>query len=55
METTIEGLRLHSCRLPIDKPPPFTGLNIRIPIIIPVKGSGFIDQGSWLGLVALHE
>ena len=28
--------------------PPFTGLNIRIPNIIPVKGSGFIDQGSWL-------
>ena len=29
----------------INKPPPFKGLNIRIPIIIPIKGSGFINQG----------
>ena len=33
----------------IDKPPPPKGLNIRIPIIIPIKGRGFINQGSGLG------
>ena len=32
----------------INKPPPFKGLNIRIPIIIPIKGSGFMNQGSGL-------
>ena len=32
----------------IDKPPPFKGLNIRIHIIIPIKGRGFINQGSKL-------
>ena len=32
----------------INKPPPFKGLNIRIPIIISIKGRGFIDQGSTL-------
>ena len=32
----------------INKPPPFKGLNIRIPIIIPIGGRGFINQGSWL-------
>ena len=32
----------------INKPPPFKGLDIRIPIIIPIKGRGFIDQGSGL-------
>ena len=32
----------------INKPPPFKGLNIRIPIIIPIKGRGFINQGSGL-------
>ena len=26
----------------INNPPPFKGLNIRIPIIIPIKGRGFI-------------
>ena len=30
----------------INKPPPFKGLPIRIPIIIPIKGRGFINQGS---------
>ena len=30
----------------IDKPPPFKGLNIRIPIIILVKGKGFVDPNS---------
>ena len=28
------------------KPPPFKGLNIRIPIKIPIEGSGFINQGT---------
>ena len=32
----------------IDKPPPFQGLKIGIPAIIPVKGRGFINQGSGL-------
>ena len=34
-----------------NKPPPFKGLNIGIPIIIPIfGGKGFINQGStfWL-------
>ena len=33
----------------INKPPPFKGLNIRIPIIIPIKGRGFVNHG--LGLL----
>ena len=33
----------------IHKPPPFQGLNIRIPIMIPFKGSGIINEGSTLG------
>ena len=32
----------------INKPPPFKDLNIRIPIIIPTNGRGFINQGSGL-------
>ena len=32
----------------INKPPPFKDLNIRIPFIIPIKGSGFINPGSGL-------
>ena len=32
----------------INEPPVFKGLNIRIPIIIPIKGRGFINQGSGL-------
>ena len=32
----------------INKPPPFKGLNIRIPIVTPIKGKGFINQGSGL-------
>ena len=28
--------------------PPFKGLNTRIPMIIPIKGRGFINQGSTL-------
>ena len=37
------------CRPVINKAPPFEGLNIRIPIIIPIKGTGSIIQGSTLG------
>ena len=33
----------------IDKHPPSQGLNIRIPIISPIKGRGFINHGSTLG------
>ena len=36
------------CRPMINKPPPFKGLNIRIPILIPIKGRGFLNQGSGL-------
>ena len=39
----------------INKPPPFQGLNIRIPIRIPVKGRGFITQGSGFGATKLHS
>ena len=34
----------------INNPLPFEGLNIIIPVIIPIKGRGCIDQGSGLGL-----
>ena len=36
-----------------NNPPLFKGLDIRIPIIIPIKGRRFINQGSAL-LVSLH-
>ena len=36
----------------INKPPLFKGLNIRIPIMIPIKGRGFINQGPGLGVLA---
>ena len=29
----------------MNKPPPFEGLNMRIPSIIPMKGRGLINQG----------
>ena len=32
----------------MNKPLPFKGLNIRIPVITPIKGSGLIKQGSTL-------
>ena len=32
----------------IDKPPPLKGLNIRIPVLIPIKGRGVINYGSTL-------
>ena len=34
----------------INKPPRFKGLNIRIPIITPIKGRRLINYGSGLGL-----
>ena len=34
----------------INKPPPFKGPNMLIPIIIPMKGREFINQGSTLGV-----
>ena len=36
----------------INKPLPFKGLNVRNPNIIPIKGRGFINQGS--GLTSSH-
>ena len=33
----------------INKPPPSKGLDTGIPIIIPIKGRGFINHGSGLG------
>ena len=33
----------------IHKPSPFKGLNISIPIIVPIKGRGCINQGSTVG------
>ena len=38
----------------IDKPLPYKGLTIRIPIIIPVKGRGFVNQGSGVILAVAH-
>ena len=43
------GFRLQ-CRPMINNPPPFKCVNIRIPIIIPIKGRGFMNQGSGLPL-----
>ena len=36
-------------RLLIDKPTLFKGLNVRIPIITPMKGKGVVNYGSELG------
>ena len=33
----------------INKPPPFKGLTLKIPIIILIKGRGFSDHRSTLG------
>ena len=44
METTIQGLGFRvwgpGCRPMINEAPPLKGLNIRIPLIIPIKGRG---------------
>ena len=37
------------CRPVISKSPPFKGLNIRTPIIIPIKEGGFVNKGSRFG------
>ena len=37
----------------MNTPPPFKGPNIRIPIRIPIKGKGFINQGLGLGYPSL--
>ena len=39
----------------INNHPPFRGLNIGIPIVIPIKGRGFINQGSGLGYKAQYR
>ena len=33
-----------------NKPPPFKGVNIGIPMIMPIEARGFIDPGSGLSL-----
>ena len=43
METTTWGVGFRVRPL-IHTPPPFKGLNVRIPIIIPSKGRGLINQ-----------
>ena len=56
MEATIQGLGFRvrglgfrdSCRPVVNTPAPFKGLNIRIPIIVPIEGRGVINQGSSL-------
>ena len=40
----------YECKPMINKHPPFKGLNIRIPTIIPIKVRGVIEQGSTLKL-----
>ena len=35
----------------MNNPPPFKGLNIRIPSTIPIKGRGVINHGSTLGFI----
>ena len=39
----------------INKPSPSKGLDISIPMIIPIKGRGFINQGSGLGVTAMKR
>ena len=39
----------------INNHPPFQGLDIRIPIIIPIKGRGFINHGSGLGFIVFSR
>ena len=36
------------CRAVINEPPPLNGLFIRIPVITPINGRGFINRGSAL-------
>ena len=37
-----------ACRPMINNPPPFKGLDMRIPIITPMKRKGLMNQGSGL-------
>ena len=37
----------------INEPPPFKDLDIRIPVIIPIQGRGFMNQGSTLRIQGL--
>ena len=46
MEATISFLGFNV--LMINKSPPFKGLSIRIPVMIPIKWRGFVNQGSGL-------
>ena len=47
METAIQGLGFRvSCRPLITKPPPFKGLEIRIPILIPIHEKGAMNYES---------
>ena len=39
----------------MNKPPPFKGVNLRIPTRIPIKGRGFIKQGSGLSSTRDHR
>ena len=39
----------------INKPPPFKVLNIKIPIIIPIMGRGFINPGFGLHRPLVHR
>ena len=53
MDATIQGLGYRvrglgfrdSCRPMVNKPAPFRGLNIRIPIIVPIEGRGGYKSG----------
>ena len=55
METAIQDLEFGvECRPMINKPPPFKGLNIRIPMIMPTKEKGCINQGSTLTSSLIH-
>ena len=49
-DTGLDG-RIEFALMSINKPPPFKGLKIRIPIIVPMKGRRFINQGPGLSLV----
>ena len=44
------ALEFRVCRPQINTIHPVKGLNVRIPIIIPINGRGFIDYGSTLGV-----
>ena len=43
----------YSGTLGIHRPPPFKGLNLRILIVVPIKGTGFINYGKQAETVGL--